>query len=119
MIDTVFGYRNLMTRINAAIGHLKLADIRPQHLNSFYKNLSESGIRNSGTKATTTKDLGQLLKKLKISRAALSHSAGISPTTVTTACRGLKISQEKAQQIAAALDMKVTDLFKIERTIHH
>ena len=38
-------YRELLGRINSAIGHLKLADIRPQHLNAFYKNLGEMGIR--------------------------------------------------------------------------
>ena len=42
---TIDHYRELMGRINQAIGHMKLADIRPQHLNSFYKNLSEPGIR--------------------------------------------------------------------------
>ena len=34
---TIDNYRKLLPRINQAIGHLKLADIRPQHLNSFYK----------------------------------------------------------------------------------
>ena len=38
---TLDRYKELLIRINQAIGHLKLADIRPQHLNSFYKNLSE------------------------------------------------------------------------------
>ena len=38
---TLDRYRELMGRINQAIGHMKLADIRPQHLNSFYKNLME------------------------------------------------------------------------------
>ena len=40
-IRTLDRYRELMIRINQAIGHIKLADLRPQHLNSFYKNLSE------------------------------------------------------------------------------
>ena len=42
---TLDRYKELLIRINQAIGHLKLADIRPQHLNSFYKNLAEPGIR--------------------------------------------------------------------------
>lgn len=33
-----------MERITPEIGYLKLSDIRPQHLNSFYKNLGEAGI---------------------------------------------------------------------------
>ena len=46
-----------MIRINQAIGHLNLADIRPQHLNSFYKNLAEPGIRLGGGIATAKIDL--------------------------------------------------------------
>jgi len=38
---TLDRYRELMLRINQAIGHMKLIDIRPQHLNSFYQNLGE------------------------------------------------------------------------------
>ena len=43
---TIDRYRSLLGRINAGIGHLKLSDIRPQHLNNFYKNLNEQGIRS-------------------------------------------------------------------------
>ena len=43
---TIEIYRMLLLRINQAIGHLKLADIKPQHLNRFYANLAEEGIRN-------------------------------------------------------------------------
>ena len=32
---TLDRYRELLERINAAIGHIKLADLRPQHLNAF------------------------------------------------------------------------------------
>lgn len=113
--NTVFNYRYLMERISPAIGHIKLSDIRPQHLNAFYKNLSEEGVRKGCNKATIKIDLGALLKQRKISRAILSRSARISATTVTTACRGEKISQVKAEQIAKAIGMKATDLFKIER----
>lgn len=54
---TLDRYKELMIRINQAIGHLKLADIRPQHLNSFYKNLAEPGIRLGGGIATAKIDL--------------------------------------------------------------
>ena len=36
---TVSRYRHLMKRINAAIGHMRLDKIQPQHLLSFYDNL--------------------------------------------------------------------------------
>ncbi len=37
-------YIGLLDRINQAIGHMKLKDIKPLHLNRFYDNLSEKGI---------------------------------------------------------------------------
>lgn len=40
---TVSSYRDLLTRINAEIGPLKLQDIRPDHLNRYYAKLAEPG----------------------------------------------------------------------------
>ncbi len=42
---TLKRYESMMPRINAAMGHMKLEKIQPQHLLSFYKNLAEEGIR--------------------------------------------------------------------------
>jgi integrase len=41
--STIVRYRGLMDRLNPAIGHFKLKDIRPQHLNKLYAMLSEDG----------------------------------------------------------------------------
>lgn len=38
-------YDDLLKRIQSALGHLKLSEITPLHLNAFYKNLAEEGIR--------------------------------------------------------------------------
>lgn len=48
---TIEYYRQLMERIHPAIGHIKLADLKPQHLNAFYKNLAEKGIRKGADRA--------------------------------------------------------------------
>ena len=71
---TLFEYRAQLVRINAAIGHMKLQDIRPQHLNSFYKNLAEEGVRQSGYRATATADLGGLLKEKKMTTIMVTHN---------------------------------------------
>ncbi|GBF22916.1 integrase [Candidatus Gastranaerophilus sp. (ex Termes propinquus)] len=48
---TVVNYTKLLERIIPAIGHFKLADLRPQHLNSFYEQLSKDGMnKNTGGK---------------------------------------------------------------------
>ena len=41
--STIARYRELTDRIFAAIGHLKLKDIRPDHLNGFYTELAKPG----------------------------------------------------------------------------
>lgn len=112
---TTESYKALLDRIDQAIGHLKITELRPAHLNSFYAELGKPGIRNAGKNAAAKLDLGALLKAQKLSRAELSRKAGISPTTVTTACRGQQIRYDKAEQLAAALGRKVTELFTAER----
>ena len=52
---TIERYRSMLPRINDAIGHLKITDIRAHHLNDFYKQLSENGVRNKGAIATAKK----------------------------------------------------------------
>lgn len=112
---TLDRYRDLLVRINAAIGHLKLADIRPQHLNSFYKNLAEPGLRTSGGSAVAKIDLAKWLKDHKKSRAAIAEAAGISASTVGLAVRGEPIRDDKAEAIAAAMGKRVADVFTVEK----
>ncbi|MFA9376208.1 MAG: tyrosine-type recombinase/integrase [Lachnotalea sp.] len=42
--------QHLNVRILPAIGHLKIADINPLHLQSLYNNLTEDGVRSDGKK---------------------------------------------------------------------
>lgn len=112
---TLDRYKELLIRINQAIGHLKLADIRPQHLNSFYKNLSEPGIRAGGGHAIAKIDLAAWMKANKTSRAALASVSGISAATVSTAARGNPIQEAKALAIATAMGKKLCDVFTVEQ----
>ena len=41
---TIARYKSLMTRINQAIGNIRLDKLQPHHLISFYKNLAEDGM---------------------------------------------------------------------------
>ena len=43
-VKTFVRYQDFLGRILPAIGHMKLRDIKPVHLNQFYKNLQEDGI---------------------------------------------------------------------------
>lgn len=112
---TLDRYRELLERINTAIGHIKLADLRPQHLNAFYKNLAEPGIREGGGSATACIDLAAWLKENKKTRAAIAEAAGISAATVGVAVKGEPIREDKAEAIAKAMGKKVAEVFKVEK----
>lgn len=112
---TLDRYREMMVRINQAIGHIKLADIRPQHLNSFYKNLAEPGIRIGGGSARAKVDMASWMKKNKVSRGKLAENAGISAATVGVAVKGEAIKEEKAVAIANVMGKKVEEVFRIEK----
>lgn len=112
---TIDRYRDLLVRINQAIGHLKLQDIRPQHLNSFYKNLSEAGLRAGGGSATAKLDLAKWLKDNHKSRTAIAQAAGISAATVGVAVKGEPIREDKAEAIAQAMGKRVADVFRVEK----
>ena len=111
---TLDRYRELMSRINQAIGHMKLADIRPQHLNSFYKNLSEPGIRETGGIATAKIDLATWLKANKKSRAGIAKAAGVAASTVSAAAQGQPIQEVKAEAIAQAMGKNLGEVFTVE-----
>ena len=112
---TIDRYHELLDRINPAMGHIKLADLRPQHLNNFYKNLGEPGIRNEDGSATAKIDFPAWLKKHKHSRMSLAAAAGVGSTTVNAAAKGKAIQERKAIAIATAMGMRVDDVFSIER----
>lgn len=44
---TINSYKGLLGRINPAIGHFKIGEIKPQHLNKFYEQLSKDGMNMS------------------------------------------------------------------------
>lgn len=111
---TLDRYRELMGRINQAIGHMKLADIRPQHLNSFYKNLSEPGIRETCGIATAKIDLAAWLKDNKKSRAGIAKAAGVAASTVSAAAQGHPIQEAKAEAIAQAMGKRLGAVFTVE-----
>ena len=114
---TLDRYKELMIRINQAIGHLKLADIRPQHLNSFYKNLAEPGIRDGGGSATAKIDLSAWLKANKKSRTGIAEAARVAASTVSAAVRGKPIQEAKAVAIAQAMGKKLGEVFTVEQNM--
>lgn len=67
--QTITLYKKLLERINLAIGHIKLTDVRPQHLNNFYEQLRNDTNLTTGGKlsAKTIREyhalIGTILKQ--------------------------------------------------------
>lgn len=112
---TLDDYRSMLTRINAAIGHLRLTEIRPSHLNIFYQNLGQDGTRAGKDRAAAKKDIAPLVKSQKLSMKVFAEKAHVSLPTLSKAVNGEKILADKARSIAKALGYKLTELFEVTR----
>ena len=110
---TIESYRDLLKRISPAIGHMKLKDIRPQHLNKFYADLKQPGQRFTPGKAKPKPGLNDKVKDCCKSHKDFGKRAGLSAATIDAACRGETVSEATARKIAAALDATPESLFVI------
>lgn len=109
---TAESYRYLLQRTNEALGHIKLRELRPDHITGFMDNLREGGIRQGQDKAVSNK-LVPMLKERKLSREKLAAMAGLSGYTVDMAAHGKRVSLASAEKLAAALDIQVEKLFVV------
>ena len=110
---TIERYRAMLPRINDAIGHLKLTQIRPQHLNDFYKTLSENGVRNLGAIAVAKKVLKRKVEALGQPKHVIAKESGIAHTTLNAVLNGKAVKLETAQGIAVALGYSVSEMFTV------
>jgi len=111
---TIVRYYSILKRVNEGIGHFKLTDIKPQHLNNLYEQLAQAGIRANNEKAICKVNLKETLKQAGMTKEKLSQLSSVSTQTISTAYKQEIISLEKAEAIAKALNLSVTSLFKIK-----
>ena len=64
---------------------MAVQEIRAVHLNRFYQNLAESGIRETAARAIPKADLRAALKEKKLSMAKVARRAGVGESTGNTA----------------------------------
>ena len=111
---TIERYRSMLPRIYDGIGHIKLTDIRPYHLNDLYKHLAENGIRNKGAIATAKKVVRKKVAALKLPKYAIVKEAGFSQTTLNAILRGDAVTYANAEKLATYLGYSVSELFVVE-----
>ena len=107
---TIATYTEILRRINQAIGHIKLSELRTGHINSFYRNLQEEGVRDRET-AVCKVDLRELVGTQRGTMTTFSNRTGVSRATVKQAIDGQPINHASADAIAQALDTKTSKLF--------
>ena len=116
--STIVRYKELTTRIYPALGHMKLKDIRPDHLNSLYSQLAQPGAESAHAIAKV--DLAALLKEKRLTRLELSNVTGLSLKAVYAAVKGERVKKEVAGAISTALGGGLEDFFSLntkERTL--
>ena len=118
-LNTSARYRDLIVRVNKGIGHIKLCELRPQHLNALYAQLGKEGLRKGAGKATLKPDVNLKDKIHALGYTSIEAfakaSAGVSATTFKAAAKGSTINLDCAQKIADALKESVDTLFDVTR----
>ncbi|WP_066714965.1 tyrosine-type recombinase/integrase [Clostridium sp. Marseille-P299] len=106
---------NLKLRIIPALGHIKLSNLNPMHLQSYYNNLLEDGIRLDGKPGGYS---AATIKKDHVILSSILHTAvqwqliennpcdRVSPPKVTRTAENIKFfTLEQTQLFLNALDM--------------
>ena len=113
--STIIRYKELTGRIYPAIGHIRVKDLRADHLNSLYTELAKSGGRKTGARATAKIDLAAVRKEKHLTFAAISARSKITARNVSTAIKGQPVGEDVAKAVAVALDLKYEDAFTVGR----
>lgn len=112
--STIVRYMELTKRIYPVIGHLKLKDIRADHLNSLYTALGKEGAGSSSARASAKVDLAAVLKGKKLTRSKLAEMTSVPLRAVYAAAKGERVSIETAKAVSSALGVKVDRAFAVE-----
>lgn len=103
---TLLRYEGLLIRILAALGHLRMHQIRPTHLNQFYNNLRESGIISDMLYYPTESFIDY------ISRMKSKDFAQIAKISIKTARKIMKgAPTNKGREICGAMELCLPDCF--------
>lgn len=107
---TIARYKELLKRINLAIGHIKLEKLQPHHLMEFYRNLSIDSVRED-TKYKANLDFDKLFKSLNTTKISFTKLSGVSMGVLNSCLKGGNVSYKSALKISKSLNKKIDDIF--------
>lgn len=108
---TVSRYKTLLdTRIIPALGHLKIAKIKPMQLLEFYNNLTEEGIRLD-TRFFPKKDFNDIISKSGLTMKDILTKSEVTRRTINNIAKGQNIQSSIAIKICEAINIDINILF--------
>ena len=111
--STIYRYKEMTERIYPVIGHIKLKDLRADHLNDLYTQLGKEGVKKSGGRVAAKVDLSAMLKEKKVKQAQIVEHSSVSKSAISAAIKGDSVSTKTAQAISGALGVKMEDIFTV------
>ncbi|MBR1433027.1 MAG: tyrosine-type recombinase/integrase [Ruminiclostridium sp.] len=106
-------YKGILKRLNIAFGNMKLSDIRPHHLNAFYVNLTEEGVRED-LKLTPLPVVTDLIENHPLPLYKIAKEAGIALNTTRNIKQLKRVNEETAEKFSDYFEKHVSELFAIE-----
>jgi len=111
---TLSRYVALFSRINPAIGHIKLDKLQPHHLLELYGQLGNEKNKR-GISFIATDSLFETIEKKDITRETISQKTGLNINTVYMAFRRKAVSKGSAEKICKTLKIRFEDNFEPSR----
>jgi integrase len=114
---TLFSYKEILdSRIIPALGHIKLNKLQPTHLNEFYNNLRENGIRLD-KKYTPNKNFTDIISKSGLTLKTLAAKSEIAYRTIKNIKPDNNVTSSTATKISRALGININTIFDtVEKT---
>lgn len=111
---TLENYTDLLRRINAGIGHIRLSKLEARHIKEFEAQLLETGSKRAGGYAVDN-GFSDMLKSAGLPKAEAARHSGVSASTISAACSGKHIQIDIAEKLAAAFGTDPEKVFKFHK----
>ncbi len=108
---TVHRYKELLSRINTSIGHIKIEKLLPSHFVDLYQRLRNGEEKKNKTYAIRSQDIAQNAL-IGITRTQLSMKSKIAPNTLRNVLSGKNVNEYVALSVSKALQRPFDDLFQ-------
>lgn len=110
----MYRYKRDLKQILPEIGHMRLNEVKPQHLTNFYKRLALPGEKKDTARATAKVRLQDYIDARGMTRREFADACGIGYDTLCRVCVKNRTKLRIAEAIAKGLGENVNGLFEVE-----